>query len=179
MSGFSQRRIASLLGILALVAGLILGARVLYERVVWSRTLTPVRDVITVASTEGLRYPEARTVTAELQARHNAPEFPATLSGSLSDLRSRFEADNSFDPEIAFWLGAGLTVSGDLETARGVVDIGRVHNPFDERLWNLEVILTLREGDSALARERLETLIDMFPENALAAENLDRLEQSR
>jgi len=53
------------------------------------------------------------------------------------------------------------------------VDICRVHHPFDQDMWNLDAILFLAEGDSALARDRLEALLERFPANRLARRNLE------
>jgi len=90
-------------------------------------------------------------------------------------LRPRFD-ENPKDPKIAFWLAAGYTVSGQLATARAAVDIIRVHHPYDTRLWNLDAVLTAKEGDRDLARDRLEALLEREPKETLARENLERLE---
>jgi Flp pilus assembly protein TadD len=147
----------------------------IHQKAAWNRTLRPVREAIAAASATGLRYPEVREPAAETETRPPSSESSAALARSLSTLRARFEEDPSHSPDTAFWLAAGLTTTGNLKTARGVVDIARVHTPFDQRLWNLDAILTVAEGDRALARERLETLTEMFPDNALARENLRAL----
>ncbi len=162
---------AALIGIFILIVS---GIQI-SEKTSWNRTLAPVRLAISVASTTGLEYPQAIALSDEMQARYRAEEFGDQLDLSLDWLRAKFDEDDSHSPETAYWLGAGLTVAGQLETARAAVDIGRVHHPYDQELWTLDVILTEAEGDSKLARERLETLIQMFPENKLARKNLKKL----
>jgi hypothetical protein len=165
------------LGVVVAIVGAVALAVAISQKAAWNRTLGPVRDAIAAASVRGLRFPEAGEPGEEAASRTRSPEFPAALARSLSTLRARFEADPSHSPEVAFWLAAGLTTTGNLKTARGVVDIARVHLPFDRRLWNLDAVLTAAEGDTALARDRLEALTEKFPNDVLARENLRGLRQ--
>jgi predicted Zn-dependent protease len=170
---FGRRGFGVLL--LAVALGLILGNG--YGQYVFNRRVAPIRAAITAASLEGLQYPEARWIDPEDREAVSAARKTGAvdLEPALAELRARFD-ENPGDPKVAFWLAAGYTVSGQLATARAAVDIIRVHRPYETRLWNLDAILTLAEGDRALARDRLEALLERAPGDDLARENLARLE---
>jgi TolA-binding protein len=148
---------------------------IIHQRMSWNRMLSPIREVISVASVDGLAYPEARSPSQEAMTRHRSGDSRTPeLEKSLGEFRARFDED-PYSAETAYWLGAGLTASGELATARAVVDIGRVQNPEDERVWNLDAILTAGEGDKAVAREILGRLLEYHPDNELAQRNLKKL----
>lgn len=147
----------------------------IYQKVSWNRTLSPVKLAISMASETGLEYPGARDVSEKMRVRYRDEDFASGLEQSVERLRFKFEEDEDHSPEIAYWLGAGLIASGNLKTARAAVDICRVHHPYGQDMWILDAILTEAEGDPELARERLETLVEIFPGNALARKNLDKL----
>ena len=85
---------------------------------------------------------------------------------------SRRDVDSA---DLAFWYGAGLTASGRLAEARAVVDIGRVKNPEEPRIWNLDAILAVREGNSMEAQQILTRLLERNPDDPVARQNLDLL----
>lgn len=164
-------RVVSVASVVLLLVGAGIG---IYHKVSWNRTLSPVKLAISMASEAGLEYPGARTVSGKMRTRFDDEDFVPRLEQSVDRLRSRFDEDEDHSPGISYWLGAGLIVSGNLKTARAAVDICRVHHPYDQDMWILDAILTEVEGDPDLARERLETLIEMFPGNGLARKNLER-----
>lgn len=168
----SGRRMGTMVVLAAagVLAGL--GASLVYRSITWNRLVEPVKIAVSSASSKGMVYPHAEPMTAEWEAALASEEFSEHLKESVARLQERFEADGSYSPKTAFWLGAGLILTDRLPTARAAVDIARVHHPYDQEMWILDAILTDVEGDRELASERLETLLDRYPENDLARENL-------
>lgn len=168
----SPRRAGTL--VILATAGILagLGASLLYRNLAWNRLVEPVGIALSSASAQGMVYPHAEPMTPQRKEIREAEDFEERLKTSIERLQERFEADESYSPRTAYWLGAGMILTGRLPTARAAVDIARVHHPYDQDLWILDAILTEAEGDRELASERLETLLDRFPENDLARENL-------
>jgi len=170
----TRARLRIALGAVLILAGI---AVALVPRIRWHRTLAPVRQALSAASATGLVYPEARPpVTGAAPPATESGGLPAGFQASMDRLRARFDRAPR-DPEVAYWLGAGYTVSGQLEKARAAVDIGRVHNTHEPRLWILDAILAAREGDARAARDILERFLASYPGNTLAEKDLQALDQ--
>jgi len=168
-----RARLPIALGAILILAGI---AFALVPGFRWHRTLAPVRRAISDASATGLVYPEARPLAPEVVPPvDDGGGLPPGFEASMSLLRARFDRD-PHDPKIAYWLGAGYTVSGRLQKARAAVDIARVHNTHERRLWILDAILADREGDRPAARDILQRFLASYPGNELAEMNLQALE---
>lgn len=169
-SGGRGLRLRFILGAALVVAGIL---AFLLPHFLWQRTLAPVRVAVARASADGLTYPGVRPPAPGENAEGTA-SLPAGFDASMDRLRARFDKD-PHNPDVAYWLGAGFTVSGQLEKARATVDIARVHNTHESRLWILDAILAAREGNPREARNILKRCLVSYPGNPVAEANLQAL----
>lgn len=163
-------RLRLVLGATLVVAGIVAA---MLPHFLWQRTLAPVRATVARASADGLAYPGVRP-PAPGDAAGGKTALPTGFDASMDRLRARFDKD-PHNPDVAYWLGAGFTVSGQLEKARATVDIARVHNTHEPRLWILDAILAAREGNPREARNILKRFLVSYPGNQLAEANLQAL----
>lgn len=169
-SGRGGLRLRFVLGVTLVVAGI---AASLMPHFLWQRTLAPVRAAVARASADGLAYPGVHP-PAPGDVAATKTSLPAGFDASMDRLRARFDKD-PHNPDVAYWLGAGFTVSGQLEKARATVDIARVHNTHEPRLWILDAILAAREGNPREARNILKRFLVSYPGNPVAEANLQAL----
>ncbi|HMB69520.1 MAG TPA: zf-HC2 domain-containing protein [bacterium] len=169
-------RAAFALGVLVV---LVVGGKWSWEQVQWRRTIGPVREAMAIASAPGsLWYPEAggRASSPAATVRSGGGELPVRLESSVDALFAAYREDAG-SPELAYWLAAGLTVSGETNTARTILDAARLTSPGDVRLGVLDAILAYRESRLARAEEILSALAAEHPDQASVVHNLRRVRE--
>jgi tetratricopeptide (TPR) repeat protein len=132
--------------------------------------LAPVRAAVETASTWGTIVLPGGERFLELEThvyRSGYVPLSEPLESSLDSLYVAYRGpDRSSD--VAYWLGAGMFATGQIDLARTLVDDAMADYPDDPRIATLEALIAYTEGDHKQAEALFENVLDSTPHDPVA-----------
>jgi tetratricopeptide (TPR) repeat protein len=132
--------------------------------------LAPVRAAVETASNWGTIVLPGGERSLELEThvyRSGYVPLSEPLESSLDSLYVAYRGPNR-SSDVAYWLGAGMFATGQIDLARDLVDDAKVNYPDDPRIATLEALIVYTEGDYKQAETLFENILDSTPDDPVA-----------